>query len=235
MQYLQTPQEAEANAALRMRELGFTDARVTTGGADGGIDVRASAALAQVKWRGGLVGRPELQALFGARGSDFSKQLLFFAASGYSQHADEYADHSQIALFVYEPMGTLVPKNQHATRILHGGHHSVVGQSPRNEPPHIAAPASDPNQGFWPRVAWPFLKTHWRIIGAVVFTIGVFSSISSVISPQAGQTSADGVAALIMCLLGSPLFWWLYVTGRARKISEKQLSSGRDDTTTAGR
>ncbi len=148
MQYITTPQEAEANAALRMRKLGFTDARVTAGGADGGIDVRSSAALAQVKWRGGMVGRPELQALFGARGSDFSKQLLFFAASGYSQHAVEYADHSQIALFVYEPTGTLVPKNQHATRILHGGHHSVVGQAPRNEPALHSSTSVEPAPGI---------------------------------------------------------------------------------------
>lgn len=81
MQHIQTPQDGELNAALRMRELGFADAQVTVGGADGGIDIHSSAASAQVKWRGGVVGRPEVQALFRARGSDFSKLLRFFATS----------------------------------------------------------------------------------------------------------------------------------------------------------
>ncbi|WP_411157656.1 restriction endonuclease [Nocardia puris] len=62
--YIRTPQEAERNAAARMREMGFADAAVTAGGADGGVDVRASRAIAQVKWRGGMVSRPEVQKLF---------------------------------------------------------------------------------------------------------------------------------------------------------------------------
>lgn len=132
MQYIQTGQDAELNAAQRMRELGFADAQVTAGGADCGIDVHSSTALAQVKWRGGMAGRPELQALFGARGSDFSKQLLFFAASDYSQHAVEYAEHYRIALFVYDPTGTLAPKNQHAALLLNRGHFNFVGRSPQS-------------------------------------------------------------------------------------------------------
>ncbi|MEU4060300.1 restriction endonuclease [Rhodococcus qingshengii] len=95
-----------------MRELGFADARVTAAGPDGGIDVSSSRALAQVKWRGGMVGRQDLQALYGARGQDVSKRLLFFAASGYSKPAIDYADRNQIALFIYEPMGTLVARNK---------------------------------------------------------------------------------------------------------------------------
>ncbi|MBF6359844.1 restriction endonuclease [Nocardia farcinica] len=91
MKYIATPYEAEENAAVQMRSLGFSDARVTASGADGGIDVRASGADAQVKWRAGQVGRPELQRLFGARGKRFELQLFFFAASPYSTHAVSYA------------------------------------------------------------------------------------------------------------------------------------------------
>ncbi len=44
-------------AATRMRELGFSDATCTGPGADGGVDVRATGALAQVKWKRGMAGR----------------------------------------------------------------------------------------------------------------------------------------------------------------------------------
>lgn len=91
--------------------LGFPDARVTPKGPDGGVDVTSSRALAQVKWQGAAVGRPELQRLFGARGHDSNKQLLFFAASGYSMNAITYADQVGIALFTYNPVGELTCLN----------------------------------------------------------------------------------------------------------------------------
>lgn len=218
-----------------MRELGFADAQVTIGGADGGIDVHSSAALAQVKWRGGMVGRPELQALFGARGSDFSKQLLFFAASDYSQHAVDYADHSRIALFVYDPIRTLAPKNRHAALLLNGGHFNLAGRSPQSGLP---LQMSNSKQGFWSRevwpflenVAWPFLKVHWRIVGAIGFTIGIITGISITVSPDPGQDRIDGVLTLGVCLIGAPIFWWLSLTHYSREKSEKQ-SNGNDGST----
>ncbi|MGY0502192.1 HipA domain-containing protein [Nocardia sp. FBN12] len=117
MQYIRTYQEAERNAAARMQELGFVDAEVTAAGADGGVDIRATTALAQVKWRGAAVSRNEVQKLFGARGSAFYKRLLFFAASEYSMHAIAYADEHRIALFIYEPNGALVPRNHTAAEL----------------------------------------------------------------------------------------------------------------------
>ncbi len=235
MQYIQTAQDAELNAAQRMRELGFADAQVTAGGADGGIDVHSSTALAQVKWRGGMAGRPELQALFGARGSDFSKQLLFFAASDYSQHAVEYAEHYRIALFVYDPTGTLAPKNRHAALLLNGGHFNLVGRSPQSG---LLLQMSNSKQGFWSRkawpflenVAWPFVKVHWRILGAIGFTIGIISGISITVSPDPGQDRIDGVLTLAACLIGAPIFWWLSLTEYSRKQSEKNVN--RDDGST---
>jgi hypothetical protein len=71
-------QAAEVNAADWMRYWGFLDARVTQSGSDGGIDVRATGAVAQVKREAKAVGRPAVQNLVGARGRDASLHLLFF-------------------------------------------------------------------------------------------------------------------------------------------------------------
>lgn len=117
MKYIATAYEAEENAAVQLRSLGFSDARVTKSGADGGIDVRASGAIAQVKWRAGQVGRPELQRLFGARGKRFELQLFFFAASPYSTHAVSYANEVDMALYTYDPTGRITPVNPVANRI----------------------------------------------------------------------------------------------------------------------
>ncbi|MGW0324780.1 restriction endonuclease [Nocardia sp. NPDC003183] len=117
MKYIVTAHEAEENAAVQMCSLGFSDARVTASGADGGIDVRASGAIAQVKWRAGQVGRPELQRLFGARGKRFELQLFFFAASPYSAHAVSYANEVDMALYMYDPTGRITAVNPVARRI----------------------------------------------------------------------------------------------------------------------
>lgn len=132
MQYIRTFQDAERNAALKMRSMGFVDADVTTYGADGGIDVRADGALAQVKWSGAAVTRDELQKLFGARGCSFTQQLLFFAASAYSKPAVEYANRHGIAIFVYEPHGGLIARNLVAASLISiPRDESAVRQPPR--------------------------------------------------------------------------------------------------------
>ncbi|SIS11467.1 restriction endonuclease [Williamsia sterculiae] len=116
MNYITSAHQAELNAAAKMREWGFIDATATTGGSDGGIDVRSRKALAQVKWRGGVAGRPDLQLLVGARGTDTDKQLMFFAASGYSKQAVEYAKSMGIALYTYDPTGAVQAVSGSATR-----------------------------------------------------------------------------------------------------------------------
>lgn len=118
MQYIRTFDQAEQNAALQMRALGYTDARVTPPGADKGIDVLSSTAVAQVKWRGAQVSRPDLHRLYGARGSRHHLDMLFFAASKYSGPAIEYANGVDIALFVYSPTGELDPVNRSAQRMV---------------------------------------------------------------------------------------------------------------------
>lgn len=105
--------QAELNAAKAMRSWGFLDAVATTGGADGGIDVRSSQVLAQVKWRSGTTGRPEVQQLVGARGSS-THRLMFFSKSAYTRQAVEYADLMTVALFIIDAAGGVTPVNGHA-------------------------------------------------------------------------------------------------------------------------
>ena len=117
MPYISTPHQAELNARDLMRSWGYLDAVATTGGSDGGIDVRSSRALAQVKWKSGVTGRPDVQNLVGARGNG-TEQLIFFSASSYSKQAIEYADQMNVALFTYDPTGAAEPVNPAATSVM---------------------------------------------------------------------------------------------------------------------
>lgn len=117
MQYISTPHQAELNAQDQMRIWGFADAVATTGGSDGGIDVRSARALAQVKWKGGVTGRPDVQNLYDARGAG-TQQLFFFSASGYSDQAVKYADQVSVMLMTYDPLGAVEGVNQSAKRYL---------------------------------------------------------------------------------------------------------------------
>lgn len=113
MGHIRSAREAELNAAVRMRELGYPDAEATPIGPDAGIDVVATGAVAQVKRESHAVGRPALQRLFGAAaGADVD--LLFFSSSEYSRHAVEYADRVKIALFTYDVLGEICPANDRA-------------------------------------------------------------------------------------------------------------------------
>ena len=129
MIYITTPHQAELNASERIKAWGFRDAVATTGGSDGGIDVRSKRALAQVKWKGGVIGRPDVQNLYGARGAG-TQQLFFFSASGYSDQAIEYADQVGIMLMTYDPLGAVEGVNQAALRFL-----AAVSEVPAATPP----------------------------------------------------------------------------------------------------
>jgi hypothetical protein len=101
-------QQAEALAAAAMRQFGFADATVTTAGADGGIDVVARFAVAQVKYTAKPVGRPVLQQLQGAANG---RTAACFASAGYSAQALEFADQVRIALFTVQLPRTVRPVN----------------------------------------------------------------------------------------------------------------------------
>lgn len=105
-------------AAERMRELGYVDAVAVPGGPDGGIDVRASRAVGQVKWQQMQVGRPQLQNLYGARAGDSTKEMWFFAKGNYSTLAVRYADQVGMLLFQLNFVGQLAAVNDLAAMKL---------------------------------------------------------------------------------------------------------------------
>ncbi|MBM4574816.1 hypothetical protein GS896_27550 [Rhodococcus hoagii] len=115
MVVIRSAYDAELNAAAEMRKLGFTQVTVSPVGPDAGIDVHSREALAQVKWKDGTVGRPDLQRLYGARGENRSKTLIFFSKSAYTKHAVEYANAVAMCLFVYNgSTGAISPANKHS-------------------------------------------------------------------------------------------------------------------------
>ncbi|MFZ2242992.1 MAG: restriction endonuclease [Gordonia amarae] len=110
-----SPQQAESlAAAIMQKQLGFRDAAVTNLSGDGGVDVVSRHAVAQVKHWSSQVGRPALQQLYGARGADARKKLVFFSSGGYSPQAVEYADTHEVALFGFSNDSTWWAVNEHA-------------------------------------------------------------------------------------------------------------------------
>lgn len=111
--------EAEQYAAEYMRALGFFDAAATLGGADGGVDVRSSQAVAQVKMEGVLSGRPVLQQLKGVAVVE-GRVALFFSLAGYTAQAVEWAEDANIACFEFAFDGSVVPRTSLAGRLVGG-------------------------------------------------------------------------------------------------------------------
>ncbi|MGW5074067.1 restriction endonuclease [Rhodococcus sp. NPDC004095] len=119
-----TPADAELFAAQHMRGLGYTDAEAKPGGPDGGVDVRSSRAIAQVKLHAKPCGRPDLQRLYGARGDDHGKEMVFYSHSGYSAAAVDYANTVGMTLFQFDRAGNVI-------RVGSGGHLGRVAGTPQ--------------------------------------------------------------------------------------------------------
>lgn len=130
-----------------MRYWGFTDAVVTAAGPDGGVDVTAAGALAQVKFQAVTVGSPDLQRLFGARGHAVHRALLFFTGTGYSTRAHEYAASVGIALFTYDLTGWVDPVNGPARQLLAD---AEAARTPPPEPKPERRPSNFPDLGWLP-------------------------------------------------------------------------------------
>lgn len=100
-------QDAEAVAADHARDLGFLDARLTPAGADGGIDVIATGAVAQVKHYASPVGIAEVQRLRGTiRGGEVA---IFYASAGYTASAIKFAEEVDLPLFRFDTDGMVLP------------------------------------------------------------------------------------------------------------------------------
>ncbi|MDT6982683.1 restriction endonuclease [Streptomyces lusitanus] len=110
-----TWQDAELAAVDHMRGLGFADARVTGAGADGGIDVFARDAVAQVKHYSQPIGVGPVRELRGV--ADPHQHLLFYASGGYTAAARQFADERKVALYSLAESGHVTPLNETATRL----------------------------------------------------------------------------------------------------------------------
>ena len=112
---IRTAADAEVVAAEWMRWMGFHDARRTPTGPDGGIDVTAAGAVAQVKMHAQPVGRPDLQRFHGAsRG----RRTLFFSLESYTNEARAWADEVGMALFRFDLQGEPFPVNSLAKTMM---------------------------------------------------------------------------------------------------------------------
>lgn len=106
---------AERLARDFLRHIGHTDARLTTSGRDGGIDIVSKSVVAQVKWHVAQVGSPDLQALFGI--ATHEKKIAVFFAQRYSPDALRWGNKTKMALFRFTASGQIEPANATARQI----------------------------------------------------------------------------------------------------------------------
>lgn len=98
--------DAEELAKDYLVWLGVKGARTTPGGADGGIDVEAPTAVAQVKMHNKPVGRPDVQQLFGIASAEGKKPYFF--AMAFSKEAIEWAKKVGMRMFEFKRDGSVV-------------------------------------------------------------------------------------------------------------------------------
>lgn len=205
---------AEINAFRWMQVSGFSDARLTSGGADGGIDVVSSLAVAQVKFCSNPIGRPDLQRLVGAASIGVRRQLFFFSYSSYTTNAIEYADMVGMLLFTYDIHGMMYVANRHAS--------AFVSSRPHTTPYAAAADVRSPKRRYgciWWFFVWPFLL-YWQLLKFVwnkpiaALALGLFHVVVAFVMPfhrKAGESFVDVLGpALVALIVGSALTyrWW---------------------------
>ncbi|WP_072815493.1 restriction endonuclease [Rhodococcus zopfii] len=206
IEFITSAEQAENNAAKRMREMGFSDAGVTAGGPDGGIDVQAWNAVAQVKWKSAQTGRPELQNLYGARGVDHSKQMLFFTASGYTREAVEYADSTGMALFAYDPTGAVRAASRAAEALLAPASPWAAAAGPASYDPDPFVSGPTRSAGFSPTRARDRSPRLGKTVTVTIVRLAILLGLGFVMTVTSTDFWFIGVAALIL-MIGC-LVWW---------------------------
>lgn len=96
-----------------MRSVGYHDAELTSHGSDGGVDVIATGAVAQVKAEMVRTGRPVIQALHGIAALHNVSGYVFSLA-GYTQQAIVWAEQAGVRLFRFDLQGVPNPVNEAA-------------------------------------------------------------------------------------------------------------------------
>lgn len=112
-------QDAERLAVDHLRQLGFSDARLTRRGADAGADVIGTGVVAQVKHWARPVGAPPIRDLHGTATAQRAIGV-FYAAAGYTPQAVQWAIGAGVALFVYGS-GAVTPLSPAAWRLVDSG------------------------------------------------------------------------------------------------------------------
>jgi len=98
-------EDAERLAEKHLQRLGYSDARRTNAGADGGVDVESGRAVAQVKDQSNPVGRHLIQQLYGVAHSRNKK--AFFFARRYAPQAVEWARENGVKLYQFNRAGVV--------------------------------------------------------------------------------------------------------------------------------
>lgn len=189
MEQIATWAQAEQFALTCMRSWGFPDARLTPPGADEGIDIRGSDLLVQVKFRAGTVGRPDLQRLFGARGTG-TQQLFFWALGGYSPQAIQYAREHNIGLFTFAKTGRVTAETPAADKVMPRSTGSPVSVG--------AGYGSAPTAGAY--LAWPVLAA----LLAFGFVFGVIVGNGDGERDYGAAALAGGIIAAIVFFKSLP-------------------------------
>jgi len=98
--------------------LGFQGVKVTEFSNDGGVDIEADTAVAQVKLYEGSVGVTEIRELVGVAHVD-GRTPIFFTSGSYTKEARGFADSAGVPIFRYSvEHGTLQPENRAAEQIV---------------------------------------------------------------------------------------------------------------------
>ncbi|MDQ1678792.1 MAG: hypothetical protein QOC93_3936 [Actinomycetota bacterium] len=234
-------QVAEENAAAWMRYWGHSDAACTPAGADGGIDVRARTAVAQVKFEAAQVGAPAVQRLVGARGLDHSLTLYFFSGAGFARPAVDYAEMMGIALFKYDLLGRMTPVSSAASTAIARAAESVrlseeresVRLSAERESVRLSAerlralpavrawlattPPAQPDPPGWFGRNWSLLLALWFLLGGLWNGVGYLRG--------AAPEDIDWRAPLILLLVGCALVLLWRHLGRKRRAREVGAAS----------
>jgi len=169
---------AEELAAGHMRLCGFTDARRSRDGADGGIDVISNLAVAQVKTLAVPVGAPDVQRLRGA--AHGATHALFYSASGYTVAAESYARTARVALFTLDNAGEVLPVNSYAQSLE------------TNDDPSALAELESRASALRARVL--SITTKAQSIGSTLVTVQ--AAVDSVSRSASSPTLAASTAAL---------------------------------------
>lgn len=115
---IRTPDDAEQAAAEWLRSVGYRDVRAALGaGADGGVDLRGTGIIGQVKATVSPAGRPVVQQTYGIAAAE-GCQAAVFSLGGFTAQAVEWADTVGIMLFAFDLQGEPSPSNAAAAAIV---------------------------------------------------------------------------------------------------------------------